>query len=232
MRQPGWQDLVFDIETSGAPWEDLPASLQSSLIRKAKDGGEELARSQLGLSPTTGRIVCIAFQDVQEGRSAAYVLGDPARSSEPIYYCRTEREILEEFYRILAEFRRYVTYNGKNFDVPFILARSAILEVVPGPFPVTKRYSTSPHLDLCELLSSFGSLRYESLDGWCQAFGIRSPKSGIDGSQVQTYFEAGRLQEIAEYCLQDVRATAELFERVRRYLLDPREAAERSRRSW
>ena len=53
-----------------------------------------------------------------------------------------------------------------------------------------------------------------SLEYWCRRFDIESPKGSIDGSQVARVYRAGRIDDIGEYCLRDVRATAQLFQKV------------------
>ncbi|MEQ8767047.1 MAG: ribonuclease H-like domain-containing protein [Planctomycetota bacterium] len=229
MNQSAYQDIVFDIETVGVPWEELPESVRQNLIRKAGDGGEDQARSMLGLSPATGKIVAIAYFDVQRGKGRVfYESNDPSAAEESEHFVPgNERFLLEKFYEIIGQYRRYITYNGKYFDVPFLLARSAVHRIVPRPYPVTRRFSLFPHLDLCELMSSFGAVRFATLDAWCHTFGVKSPKDGIDGSQVQGVYESGGIRDIASYCLEDVRATAELFERTEPFLLAPRDDAHR-----
>ena len=54
-----------------------------------------------------------------------------------------------------------------------------------------------------------------SLDYWCRRFGVESPKGSMDGSMVAGKARAGHYDEIAEYCLRDTRATADLFQRLR-----------------
>ena len=57
-----------------------------------------------------------------------------------------------------------------------------------------------------------GAARRFKLDFYCKVFGIESPKShGVTGMDVTRLLEEGRQREIAEYCLRDVRATAELY---------------------
>jgi hypothetical protein len=58
-----------------------------------------------------------------------------------------------------------------------------------------------------------------SLDFWCRRFDIESPKGSIDGSQVARAYRDGRIEDIGEYCLRDVRATCELFRRLDATLL-------------
>ena len=44
--------------------------------------------------------------------------------------------------------------------------------------------------------------------------GVVDESEGIDGRSVETWYRAGRHREIADYCLEDVRATAQLYEKI------------------
>ena len=79
-----------------------------------------------------------------------------------------------------------------------------------------------PQRDLMDVLCFQGSVRDRfSLDYWCRRFDIESPKGSIDGSQVGRAYRDGRIEDIGEYCLRDVRATAQLFRRVGPTMLPP-----------
>ena len=84
---------------------------------------------------------------------------------------------------------------------------------------------------------SFNGRQFKfNLDLACKAFGVETSKSeGIDGRSVETWYRAGRHREIADYCLEDVRATAELYEKLAPTILifnrEFKEAEERSRKS-
>jgi hypothetical protein len=77
---------------------------------------------------------------------------------------------------------------------------------------------------LREALNFFGTVNARqfkfNLDLACKAFGVETSKSeGVDGRSVETWYRAGRHREIADYCLEDVRATAELYEKIASTLL-------------
>jgi len=57
------------------------------------------------------------------------------------------------------------------------------------------------------------------LEYWCRRFDVESPKGSIDGSQVARVYRQGRIDDIGEYCLRDVRATSQLYKRVEPTLL-------------
>jgi predicted PolB exonuclease-like 3'-5' exonuclease len=77
------------------------------------------------------------------------------------------------------------------------------------------RFSIADHCDLADVLQFHGATRERySLDYWCRRFDIESPKGSIDGSQVARAYRSGRIDDIGEYCLRDVRATALLYQKL------------------
>ncbi len=80
------------------------------------------------------------------------------------------------------------------------------------------RYS-QVHIDLLDQFTFYGAARKFSLDFYCKTFGIKSPKSeGITGLDLGELYRAGKYREIAEYCLGDLKATAELYRIWNAYL--------------
>ena len=94
------------------------------------------------------------------------------------------------------------------------MLRSAVLGVRPSRNLMPYRYSFQQHCDLLEVLSFHRAITPYTLQFWCHQFGIEDPKAGLTGSAVPKAFEAGDWDSIARYCLQDARATAELYERL------------------
>jgi predicted PolB exonuclease-like 3'-5' exonuclease len=115
--------------------------------------------------------------------------------------------------------QRFVTFNGKSFDFPYINIRSAIMEV-PIPRDVfldMRRFSIERHFDVREVLTNYDRYRKGTLEFFCEIFGVASPKNGINGSNVGDYYKAGKLDTIAQYCLADCKATGELYMKLRNY---------------
>jgi 3'-5' exonuclease len=130
-----------------------------------------------------------------------------------------ERALLSELSLLVGERRpMIVTYNGRSFDLPVIALRALCHGVGMGWYYDDKdtryRYSEHGHLDLCDWLADHGAVRAGKLDAITRLVGLPG-KSGIDGSQVEGLYAAGRLDEIQRYCLADVAQTALLFLRFR-----------------
>ena len=133
--------------------------------------------------------------------------------------CANETGLLTAFWDVARRYDAIITFNGRAFDVPFVYLRSALLNV-----PISRkdwlgyRFQTEPHCDLAEQFTFYGvsgregAARRFNLDFYCRAFGIESPKShGVTGTDVNQLVSEKRFREIAEYCLRDVKATAELY---------------------
>ena len=120
---------------------------------------------------------------------------------------RTEKALITAFVDRIAELKpQLVTFNGNSFDLPVLRYRAMINEVAaPGLSvrPYFNRY-TDDAVDLCDVLSSFSANAKTTLDEISRMMGLPGKPSGIDGSQVETYFLQGRIKEIADYCETDV----------------------------
>ena len=120
---------------------------------------------------------------------------------------RREGELISAFVDKIAELRpQLITFNGTSFDLPVLRYRAMIHGLsAPGLAcrPYFKRYSTDA-LDLCDELSSFTSNAKVKLDELSKVLGFSDKPTDIDGSEVESYFKDGRIQEIAAYCETDV----------------------------
>jgi hypothetical protein len=235
--------LVIDIETVGTPWEEHDPYVREYLIKGLSDGDAEETRRAGGLSPFRGKIIAIGVINIDDGRSCAMyeVPGQPElrieRAGARTYMSGTERQLLEKFWEFFDSDSRFISFNGRQFDGPFLMIRSAINGVMPKRDLVGYRYGFHPNCDLREALNFFGTVNARqfkfNLDLACKVFGVETSKGeGLDGRSVETWYRAGRHREIADYCLDDVRATKELYEKIASTLLifnkEFRDAEERS----
>ncbi|HMK43584.1 MAG TPA: ribonuclease H-like domain-containing protein [Dissulfurispiraceae bacterium] len=210
--------IVFDIETVGVAFETLDTAQQEYLLRYAETDEEAgKVRESLSFYPNTAEIVTIGMLDADTNRGAVYFQtpGDmllPFEDDGVVYECGTEAEILQKFWKLIATGGQFVTFNGRTFDCPFLLIRSAVHRIKPTRDLMPNRYYAT-HIDLCDQLTFYGAVRRRfSLDMWCRTFGIKSSKEeGISGADVKDLFCTGRHIDIARYCARDLRATRELF---------------------
>lgn len=217
--------VVFDIETLGFPLDSFDEKQQEYLLKFAKTEEERTeAIQKLALTPLTGHIIAIGMlnPESQHGKvlfESATTDSFTSEDGKVEFVSASEHEMLEEFWKTITHFDQFITFNGRSFDCPFIMLRSAILGVKPTRNLLPYRYGHNEHCDLLEQLTFYNAFRKFNLDFYCKSFGIKSPKSeGITGLDLGPLFEAGRFREIAEYCLGDVKATAELFFRWQSFL--------------
>lgn len=210
--------LVFDIETFGFDFDSFDQEVQDYLLKSAESPEDELKiKDALGLYPQTAEVVAIGMLNPDTGKGAVYfqTQGDmllPFEEEGIKYECGTEKELLEKFWAAVKSYDQVITFNGRTFDAPFLIIRSAVHRIKPSVNLLPNRYDKS-HIDLFDQLSFYGvSRRRFSLDMWCRTLGIQSPKAeGISGQDVKTLYQQRRFTEIARYCAGDVKATKELF---------------------
>jgi len=144
-----------------------------------------------------------------------------------------EERLVREFWDRVERFRGcLVSFNGRQFDLP-VLELQALRYGCAAPSyfaddsPYRRRYQLGKHYDLYEFITNFGAYRVRGgFDLLLRTIGLAG-KGEIDGSQVQSLWDAGRLAEIHDYCRRDVMQTYFLFLRVE--LVRGRIAAERYR---
>lgn len=217
--------VVLDIETLGFAFESFDQAQQDYLLKFASTEGERAEVIQkLSLHPFTAQVIAIGMlnSDTNRGKvlfQSRHVVNTISADGSVQYISGTEVELLEQFWEDIPKYDQFITFNGRGFDCPFLLLRSAILHIKPTRNLMPYRFDSSVHCDLLEQLTFYGASRKFSLDFMCKAFGIESPKShGVTGLDLGRLFGEERYLEIADYCLGDVRATAELYRRWKEYL--------------
>ena len=134
--------------------------------------------------------------------------------------------ITENFWRGWEMYHRptLVSFNGRGFDLPLLeLAAFRYGLALPGWFSAAarsaeqprNRYNVAAHVDLCELLTNFGSTRFNG--GLSLAANLlgKPGKMDVHGDMVQDLYDAGRLADIHSYCRCDVLDTYFVFLRSR-----------------
>ena len=238
------ETLVFDIETvPGIDLGAVPEAVHKAVTRAAERGDGDPGKV-MSLSPYYGRIVSLAFVEGEgegeaeteaeaetEGVGGRRVQGDtralivpPAGREGDDYpsWMRpmTEAELLRAFWHLADAAELVVTFNGRGFDLPYLVTRSLILGVPARVDLLSSPFSLRPHLDLYRVLGhGRGGLGGGSLDVICWALGIDSPKGAMDGSMVAPTYARGDIEAIATYNAADVRATRAVYRHLREHLL-------------
>ena len=236
---PQTNKLVLDIETIGEDFDSFDKATKESItrwIKRDSDSEDEYKialedlKNGLGFSPLTGEIVAIGLLDYHKNEGGVYYQAPGQKNKETkedgiSFKQMTEEEMLRKFWELAELYQVFITFNGRAFDIPFLVTRSAIKGIRPTKDLMRGRYlyQNNPdalHIDLAEQLSFYGATRRKgSLHLWSRAFGIPSPKSGgIMGDDVGPLFKKKKFLEIAKYNVGDIRATRLLYEKWEKYL--------------
>ena len=163
--------VVFDIETAGHPWDSLDDAQKTYLRKNAKsDEEKERLPETLSLWPLTGKIITIAMLNAETGQGRIWYEKADGRAEETSADGRfqfigdAETVFLAEFWKAMRRFQRFVTFNGRGFDGPFLMLRSAALGLRVTRNLVGYRYALKPHTDLLEAITFFGASRKWNLD--------------------------------------------------------------------
>lgn len=216
--------LVFDVESSADgelvsrlryPGENLSAA---DAIRRYRE--ELMAKNDSDFIPYTYQIprsVIVAKV------SAQYQLLDLVALDEPQY---RPHVITEHFWRGWEKYDRptLVSFNGRTFDIPLLeLAAFRYGISIPAWFALTaksfeqprNRFNLEDHLDLQEVLTNFGSTRFNGGLNLAANLLGKPGKMDVQGDMVQDMFDSGKMAEINDYCRCDVLDTYFVFLRSR-----------------
>lgn len=155
--------------------------------------------------------------------SSDFRLIDVVALDEPQY---RPHVLTEHFWRGWEKYGRptLVSFNGRTFDVPLLeLSAFRFGLAIPTWFALQaksfeqprNRFNLDAHIDLQELLTNFGSTRFTGGLNLASNLLGKPGKMDVQGDMVQDMFNAGRLQEINDYCRCDVLDTYFVFLRSR-----------------
>ncbi|HKP39163.1 MAG TPA: 3'-5' exonuclease [Pyrinomonadaceae bacterium] len=184
---------------------------------------EEERVYQLGsLNATSGRILSIA---VHVGSVPGFeVAGLNPNQNEHAFGIdvegneQDEAEALKDFLALMSDFDPecdvVVGHNIINFDLPYIFQRCLAHNIQVKPFVDLSEFHVRGVYDTMRAWWLGGRNRV-ALDDIAWALGFESSKTAdVEGSRVFDLYQAGRLAEIREYNLNDVRVTRKIYERM------------------
>lgn len=214
--------LFIDIETVACTNEypSLDERLKIQWARKAgyfrqrtdQQTDEELFHERAGIYAEFGKIIVIGM-----GRFATNEDGHRILKTK-CFAGHDEAVLLNDFRCALEKMDqsqlKLCAHNGKEFDYPY-LSRRMLVHGIPLPAALNlsgKKSWDIPHLDTLEMWKFGDYKHYTSLDLLAAIFHIPTSKGQLDGSKVnEVYYGEKDLEKIAEYCVADVVAVAQLF---------------------
>jgi hypothetical protein len=169
----------------------------------------------LALRGEWGRLLCIGLMIEEEGVVKHY--GALGRDRQTRQFHLDEARTLRSFWRLVAGFHEgqdlFIGHNLLDFDMLFLYKRSCIHGVRPSVNLSFKRFQPRPVFDTMWEWTKWR--KAISLHELAQALGIPSPKeSGVDGLGIYDLYQQGRHEEIAQYCMLDVKCARAVFYRL------------------
>lgn len=187
---------------------------------ETKPGLVEEAWRKTALDGSRGEIVCIGWA-VDDG---------PARTRQRTLMT-SERALLDEWFKAAAvgmaashgRLPCWIGHNVRDFDLRFLFQRAVVLGLRP-PFalPHDARPGSDAVFDTMTAWAGVGNRI--SLARLCAALGLPPKKliggEDMDGSKVWDLVKAGRIDDVAGYCREDVERARLLYRRLT--FADPR----------
>ena len=162
------------------------------------------------LTPEFGRVICVTFGVFKDGEKKI-----------TSYTNQNELELLITIAKILNNKKManmvICAHNANNFDIPF-LAKRFILNGLLPPVVLPKHDSKPWERNVIDTkdIWSYGVYNtLSSLDLVCAAMGITSPKNNLSGDKVNETYWNGGIEEIKNYCEEDVLALMSVVEKLK-----------------
>jgi 3'-5' exonuclease len=191
--------IVWDLETI----VDLPAAARMLDMSNAAEADVRQALGEGFPKHPLHKIVCIgalvATRQPEGWRMDA--LGAPHTGE------RSEADLIRSFAERIGQLRpQMITWNGHAFDLPVLRYRAMVNRVAAEGLQVRQYFHryTDDAIDLCDVLGSYVPGVKVKLDEVSKILGLPGKPEGIDGSKVEEFVRAGRIEEVARYCESDV----------------------------
>ena len=183
---------------------------------------EERCYALGSLSATSGRVLSIAVHigpvPGLEFPGLGPEVSEHAFGIDADGFEQPEKRALLDFLALLKDFDcdcdELVGHNIIGFDLPFIFQRCLVHGLQARPFVNLAEYNVRGVFDTMHRWW-LGAKRFVSLDDVAWALGIESSKTAdVEGSKVFDLYQAGKLDQVREYNLNDVRVTRKIYERM------------------
>lgn len=205
-------ELFLDVETVPAQRGDVLAWLAArALARGTSPEDTDREYRATSLSPVLGELAVVSYA-LDDGEPFTFVRDFSSPTGERDLVRRVAEDLrdLDEERRI----RRIVAHNAA-FDRTVLRTRAMVHgERLPyGVHAINLKPWDSPWWCTMEALKADYKDRV-SLDAACVAFGVPLLKGDIDGSKVWDAICAGRIDEVAAYCADDVRRVRSVYRKI------------------
>ncbi|MPZ20110.1 MAG: hypothetical protein GEV06_19665 [Luteitalea sp.] len=163
---------------------------------------QQAALGKCALDPDLARVVAVGIADPETGKVGVITADSEAQ----------ERTMLAEVWRQVQGQTSIVGYNILGYDLPVLLRRSLYLGV-PAPAIQIDKYRHPSVIDLMQLLSFNGAIKFRGLKFYAKRFGIPLDDA-ISGADVPALIAAGKWAEVCAHVRSDVEVTLALARRM------------------
>lgn len=221
--------IVYDLETLPTHDENIIEDIRAGVQKKQDqrkrkwddEAFEEEVQKSVGntsFDGARGSIVTIGFA-IDEEPAQAFSVGIDG----------DEADVIRLFFNALKEYREshprsrnqtvYVCHN-MGFDQRFLWQRAVVNDVNPNDYGFDLGIKAKPWEDtLFDTMTAWAGFgKRAGLDKVAKALGLGQKTEGVDGSKVAQYVAEGRVQEVNDYCKEDVELTRDVYKRLRKFI--------------
>lgn len=237
--------LIMDIETAPDLTDSVYVRTKSAKLGDKRKKGENLQSdiqekvlNEFPLHPLTGIITAVGFLTDGEIQSNIFSDNFEVLNIEPNQVYTNlitleeydENTLLTKTWDIISEFidagMPIVTYNGKEFDFPFLIRRSMMLGV-PRPLNInvdelTSKFSSQQHIDLFQILHTYREIqkfKMIPLNEWAYRMKVIDDlNSGDTGADCISYYFANNFEALRNHLLSDLVKTYLIINKIRGWL--------------
>ena len=196
--------ITIDIETAPIALKDLPPENKAYLQEKSKNkrsgkiiDGEKYGQGAIGKFELS-KILCCCIKKDDEKIINSYI-GD-------------EKELIKEVFEQLVGQDHVIGFNHISFDLPMLKMRG-IMRGLNTTMPFNIKQWSEHYIDVrYQLTDKFG---VGDLAYWSRVFGIQEPQWQIDDKSDLSKYP---IEDVVKGCREDVRVTAELYNRLNNQL--------------
>ena len=196
--------ICIDIETCPIKISEIPKENKEYLIKKSENkrsgkiiDGEKYGQGAIGKFELS-KILCCCIKKDDEKIINSYI-GD-------------EKELIKEVFEQLVGQDHVIGFNHISFDLPMLKMRG-IIHGLHTVMPFNIKQWSEHYVDVRYQLTDkygIGDLKY-----WARVFGIQEPQWQIDDKSDLSKYP---IEDVVKGCREDVRVTAELYNRLNNQL--------------
>ncbi|MEK6834922.1 MAG: ribonuclease H-like domain-containing protein [Nanoarchaeota archaeon] len=186
--------LFLDIET--APLEITNEDVKNYLMDK------KISKELRSFDPNYSKVIAVALKINDE--------------NVKVFHGEDEVEILKNTWEFIKESKAMiVTHNGYKFDIPFLIIRSCINNILPlnislNPWTMVN----SNHFDTMLFFSGSGSFTNPNLEILAKLNNVEVEKERVSGVDIEKLYKSKEWEKIIGRCKQDVEILEKVFNKL------------------